>query len=273
MRPWIAEASQRLVNLLVLRELTRLVAHWKALDAANRRALRIALPIVAIALAAAAGYALWNLGERKQAMRLAACGAGEEATRERRHQTAVSLLTQCLDAAGRSAQERAHAFKLRAWSHARLGRPTAAASDQEAAFALVPGTTYRDLLDYAVYLRDAGRPADSLQAVLAAERVEGGRISMMTQYHKGWILQELGRHAEAVEAFTTGLVAQPSYAFAYWRRGLAYERMGERRRAAADFAQCAQLLTTGKATPSEGETVAAIRAKLREYGLHDKFPL
>ena len=273
-RPSLGEITQRLVNLVVLRELTRRVQRWKAQDAANRRALRIVLPLVVITIVSATGYALWTIAERKhQAARLAACGEGYESARQGRHEVAVSQLTQCLSAFGQSPQDRSHAYKVRAWSQARLGRHAAAAEDQEAAFALQPAAGYRDFLDYALYLRDAGRSGESLQAILAAERLEAGRTSMMTQYHKGWILHELGRHREAIQAFSAGIPLQPSYAFAYWRRGLAYERLGEVKLAARDFEECARLLAAGKLTPPGDELLGGIRAKLRQYGLGDKYPL
>ena len=142
------------------------------------------LPIVAIAVVSAAGYALWGLGERKQAMRFAACSEGEEAARERRHEAAVSLLTQCLNAAG-PLRAGPRACVQVARLEPRAPRTAELRGERPGGrLRAVPGTSYRDFLDFAVYLRDAGRAVDSLQAVLAAERVEGGRISMMTQYTK-----------------------------------------------------------------------------------------
>jgi tetratricopeptide (TPR) repeat protein len=231
------------------------------------------LPVIVVALAAAAGFALWTFAERKEAARALACDQGTEAARQGRHDSALTLLTECLAASSVPTEKRAYAFKVRAWSHSRLAQATLAVQDQEAAFGLVPASEYRDFLDYALYLRDAGRAAESLQALLAAERAEGGRVSMMTQYHKGWILQELGRNREAVEAFSKAIPVQPSFAFVYWRRGLAYEDLGEKKLAAQDFERCARLLTAGKVTQAGKDLFPAIRAKLREYGLQDKYPL
>jgi tetratricopeptide (TPR) repeat protein len=237
------------------------------------RALKLLLPVIVVALAATAGFALWTVAERKEAARALACDQGTQAARQGRHDSAITLLTQCLAASSVLSEKRAYAFKVRAWSHSRLAQAALAVQDQEAAFGLVPASEYRDFLDYALYLRDVGRTAESLQALLAAERAEGGRVSMMTQYHKGWILQELGRNREAVEAFSKGIPLQPSYAFVYWRRGLAYEDLGEKRLAAQDFEQCARLLTAGKVTQAGKDLFPAIRAKLRDYGLQDKYPL
>ena len=269
----VAAATRYIMNLLVFRELRRLVRQWKAEEHFRGRALKLLLPVIVVALAAAAGFALWTVAERKEAARALACDQGTEAARQGRHDPAITLLTQCLAASSVLSEKRAYALKVRAWSHSRLAQGALAVQDQEAAFGLVPASQYRDFLDYALYLRDAGRNADSLQALLAAERAEGGRVSMMTQYHKGWILQELGRNREAVAAFSKGIPVQPSYAFAYWRRGLAYEDLGEKKLAAQDFEQCARLLTAGKVTQAGKDLFPAIRAKLRDYGLQDKYPL
>jgi tetratricopeptide (TPR) repeat protein len=241
--------------------------------AARGRGRKILLPILVVALAAAGGFALWMVAERKEAARALACDQGTDAARQGRHHAAITLLTQCLSATTVLSEKRAYAFKVRAWSHSRLAQAALAVQDQEAAFGLVPASEYRDFLDYALYLRDAGRTAESLQALLAAERAEGGRVSMMTQYHKGWTLQELGRNREAVEAFSKGIQVQPSHAFAYWRRGLAYEELGQKKLAAKDFEQCARLLAVGKVTQAGKDLFPAIRAKLRYYGLEDKYPL
>jgi tetratricopeptide (TPR) repeat protein len=269
----VAAATRYIVNLLVLRELRRLLRQWKAQEHFRGRARKFFLPVIVVAFAAAAGFALWMVAERREAARALACDQGTEAARQGRHDSAITLVTQCLAASSVLSEKRAYAFKVRAWSHSRLAQAALAVQDQEAAFSLVPASDYRDFLHYALYLRDAGRSADSLQALLAAESAEGGRVSMMTQYHKGWTLQELGRNREAVEAFSKGIRVQPSYAFVYWRRGLAYEDLGEKKLAAQDFEQCARLLAAGKVTQAGKDLFPDIRAKLRDYGLQDKYPL
>jgi tetratricopeptide (TPR) repeat protein len=109
--------------------------------------------------------------------------------------------------------------------------------------------------------------------VLSAERIEGEKVSMMTQYNKGWSLLELGRHKEAVEAFTKGLPIQPDYAFVYWRRGLAYESLGNKELAKRDFERCAELLISKNNVAAAGDLLPAMRQKLRQYGLDDRYAL
>lgn len=122
-------------------------------------------------------------------------------------------------------------------------------------------------INYALYLRKVGRFQDSLEAVLKAERIDSGNVNMMTQYNKGWSLLELGRYAEAVESFTKGVPYQPDYAFVYWRRGLAYEGLGETTRARADFEKTAKLLIEQDKVSEAEEFLPAMREKLRHYGL------
>ena len=201
------------------------------------------------------------------------CETGIKAARDGRHDQAVKLLSACLAVPGVSKEERADALEARAWSYANLKQAALAVHDQQASYALRPPTEYRQYINYASYLRSAGNAQDSLSALLAAEAMENGKISMMTQYNKGWSLLELGRYQEAVEAFTKGLPIQPDYPFVYWRRGLAYERLGDSKHAQADFAMSAKLLLEKNSVAAAGDMLPAMRDKLRQYGLDKQFPL
>jgi len=204
----------------------------------------------------------------------AMCETGTQAAREGKHEQAVVAIAGCLAQAGLSDMTRAHALQSRAWSYSSLSQYPLAVADQEAAFKLRPATDYREFINYAVYLRHVGRHEQSLYAVLSAERIQGGsKARMMTQYHKGWALLELGRHKEAVEAFTEGVPDQPDYAYVYWRRGLAHEALGDKQLAARDFERCAQLLIDKREVASAGEVVPALKEKLRQYGLDGRLVL
>ena len=203
---------------------------------------------------------------------VANCEYGVNAAREGKYEEAVKVISSCLVSPGLAVNARADALQARAWAHSKLSQDSLAVEDQEAAFKL-RSPDYREFISYASYLRRVGRHQDSLDAVLAAERTEGGKVSMMTQYHKGWSLLELGRHKEAAEAFTKGIPAQPDYAFVYWRRGLAYEGLGKKQLARRDFEHCAQLLISKNEVASAGELLPAMRAKLRQYGLDKRFSL
>jgi tetratricopeptide (TPR) repeat protein len=203
----------------------------------------------------------------------ALCRAGSEVAHSGDAAEAVSLLSTCLALPGLPEEERVDALQVRAWAYSNLGQYALAVADQEASYKLQAPTRYLQFINYAFYLRSAGRAQDSLHAVLAAEALEAGKVSMMTQYNKGWSLAELGRHREAVEAFTKGIPIQPDYAFVYWRRGLAYEGLGDRKAAQADFETSARLLTEKDNVAAAGQLLPAMREKMRAYGLDKRFPL
>jgi tetratricopeptide (TPR) repeat protein len=197
----------------------------------------------------------------------AVCEAGSDAAHAGDYEQAVSIISTCLALPGLPTDRRADAFEVRAWSHSNLGKHTLAVEDQEAAYELRKPSKYRQFINYASYLRAAGRIQDSLTAILAAERMEGDKVSMMTQYNKGWSLLELGHHREAVEAFTKGIPIQPDYAFVYWRRGLAYEGLGDKKQARADFERSATLLIEKNNVAAAGPLLPEMKEKLRQYGL------
>ena len=54
-------------------------------------------------------------------------------------------------------------------------------------------------------------------------------------YHKGWTYHEMGKFQKAIAAFSKGLETQPTYFYAYWRRGLSYEGLGDIENAQRDY--------------------------------------
>jgi tetratricopeptide (TPR) repeat protein len=81
--------------------------------------------------------------------------------------------------------------------------------------------------------RARGEYDDSLKA-LDEVASKHGRDSMPYHYHRGLTLLRMGRDAEAVEEFTTGLKFQPDYGWAKMGRACAYGRMGRLKEALAD---------------------------------------
>ena len=228
--------------------------------------MRIVIPYAAFLITAASGCS-------ESDVPAPSCEAGDSAAHNGQYELAVEALSDCLALPQQSDSTRANALQARAWSYSNLGNAPAAVADQEAAFKLQQPTAYGEFINYATYLRRVGRTQESLYAVLSAEQIEAGAVSMMTQYQKGWSLLELGRNAEAVKAFTKGIPVQPDYPFVYWRRGLAYEGLGDKRLAKEDFEQCARLLDSKEKLDAAGAYLPAIRAKLREYGLDARYPL
>jgi tetratricopeptide (TPR) repeat protein len=201
------------------------------------------------------------------------CDKGEERIRSGQFSDAVDLLSRCLAVKGLNESARARTLQLRAWAYFNLRKNMLAVSDQEAAFKIKPPSDYREFINYSLYLRRVGRYEDSLRAVRSAEEFDqkSGQVSMMTQYHLGWTLSELGRYEEAVKAFTSGIPAQPDYPFVYWRRGLAFEALDRKEDARKDFETAARFIVESKNKWEGEDLLIAIRAKLRQYGLERKY--
>ncbi len=90
----------------------------------------------------------------------------------------------------------------------------------------------------------------------------------MTQYQLGWTYQELGRHEEAIAAFSKGIPQQADFAFAYYRRGLSFESLGQKEAARADFQKVRALVATADRGKVSDKELPDIRKKLAEYGVH-----
>ncbi|HCY15701.1 MAG TPA: hypothetical protein DHV21_06955 [Curvibacter sp.] len=158
----------------------------------------------------------------------------------------------------------------RAWALYELGRLNEAIAEQEKAFAL-PAPPYRlQFANYATMLRTAGRFEESLIAIKMGEQIdkkEGKPPSMMIQYHKGWTLQEMGRHREAIEAFTAGISDQIDYPFVYWRRAASYTAIANREAAVADMRKFSELFTAEWRENSSAQRLSQYREQVRSYGL------
>ncbi|MEO9946573.1 tetratricopeptide repeat protein [Paraglaciecola sp.] len=68
---------------------------------------------------------------------------------------------------------------------------------------------------------------------------------MRFYYHLGWLQHDSGDYKKAIESYNKGLEFQSDYAFAFWRRGLAYEQLGDVEQSIADYKNAVQI---GKAT-------------------------
>lgn len=94
----------------------------------------------------------------------------------------------------------------------------------------------------------------ALAALDEAVKVAGTPQSMPYHYHRGWVLSALGRDGEAIAEFTTGLKAQPDYAWAHIKRACSYGRTGEIAQAVADQEAAVKLLEQGGAAVTQDET-------------------
>lgn len=92
-------------------------------------------------------------------------------------------------------------------------------------------------LERATDLRKAEKYEDALEEIEKHRICDKSEVEMSYHYHKGWTFHEMGEYQKAIEEFTVGLKTQPSYIGAYWRRGLAYEAMGNLDAAQNDYRQ------------------------------------
>ncbi len=159
---------------------------------------------------------------------LGICNAGEYASRNGQFSEAVELLTMCLSYSAVPDKKKASAYQARAWAYFNLNSVESAVQDQEASFSIKAPSQYHEFINYGVYLKKAKRYKESLVPFYSAAEIDkgAGQSSMMTQYHLGWSLHELGKYEEAIEELNKGIPHQPDFPFAYWRRGLAYDALG-----------------------------------------------
>lgn len=194
------------------------------------------------------------------------CQAGVAAHDKKDFPGAVLLLNQCLSG---ELTERGRVNLLRTRAQAYQGQKEfdLAIGDVNAAIALDKSRNAWPWIELAMYRRDKKLYDKALAALDEAEKRDedgpGTGPGMAVSYHRGWTLHEAGRYAEAVKSFTKGLTRQPDYAFAYYRRGLAQEALGDRAKAKKDLARAAKLNPKLWDEPDRA-------AKLGEYGLAPK---
>jgi tetratricopeptide (TPR) repeat protein len=87
----------------------------------------------------------------------------------------------------------------------------------------------------AIELRAAGSYQEALEQLELHNRCDKSPVRMSYYYHLGWTYHEMGRYEEALQAYDNGLRTQPDYLYAYWRRGLAHEALGQTEKAARDY--------------------------------------
>jgi tetratricopeptide (TPR) repeat protein len=188
---------------------------------------------------------------------------------EEKHAAAVPALTSCLERSDIPKVDRSRFLQGRAWSYYRLGKLTEAIADQERSFEVAAPSFRLEFINYAVMLRDAKRYDDSLRAIQGAERIDQQRNepSMMTNYHKGWTLQEAGRHQEAIAAFTHAVPFQPEFPFVYWRRSLSHEAQGNKSGTEDDMRIFARLYTAEWRKHSSPAQQAEYRSRAKAHGV------
>jgi tetratricopeptide (TPR) repeat protein len=92
-----------------------------------------------------------------------------------------------------------------------------------------------DYLLKAIVFREASEYQNALEYIDTYRVCEKHDVGMPYYYHKGWTYLEMGEAEESIKEFSKGIIHQPTYIFAYWRRGLAHESMGNLESAKLDF--------------------------------------
>lgn len=197
------------------------------------------------------------------------CVSGEDAIQRRAFSTALSHLTRCLEIKGRSDRDVSAALQMRASAHSQTGNPLRAVEDYRRSLELLPPSMAWDLLPLAIYLREAGKHAESLevlQRVLALdEDGPGSGPGGAVYFHLGWTLHELRRFVEAVDAYRKGIAKQPRFEGLYARRALAHDALGDTDRARADLVRAIAIGTAKGIDPNDAPD--EYRNKFVEYGL------
>lgn len=195
------------------------------------------------------------------------CQAGVAAHGRKDYESAVKKLNACLAGEVASEQGRVRLLQVRAQAYQELHQLEFAVEDQQEAINLDKTRGAWPWITMGIYRRELKQHDKSLAALREAEKRDedgpGSGPGMAVYYHLGWTLHEAGRYAEAVKAYAKGLPHQPDYRYAYYRRALAYEALGERDKARKDLARVAKL-------SRKLGVKADIALKLREYAFEAK---
>lgn len=90
-------------------------------------------------------------------------------------------------------------------------------------------------LKKAIAFREQKNFTAALEQIELHNQCDKSKVRMSYYYHLGWTYAEMGEYTKAVEAYSEGLKTEPGYPFAYWRRGLAYEKLSKAPEAQADY--------------------------------------
>lgn len=197
------------------------------------------------------------------------CLAGQTLVNTNEYSTSLPLLNDCIQGSKKNDFLRRQAFIYRAWANFSLNNYKAAVDDQKAALAISPAQNQLELMNMAVYARSIKQYQEALDFLYQAEIFDKflKRISMPTQYHLGWTLRLLGKNTDAVKVFTDAIPAQPTFNGVFYQRGLAYEALGNREAAKADFEKVREIMLKDLPTHMKDSFFPEISAKLAEYGI------
>ncbi|MDT9633780.1 tetratricopeptide repeat protein [Pseudomonas marginalis] len=202
--------------------------------------------------------------QNPQKANLAHCANQLKASKAENYPLVLQEGDLCLQKATLPASLHSLIYAVQADAYLNLKRFPEALAAKEKSMQLVVKPEPRAYLDLSAMYRAAGNPKKALELVQfnldngMGEAGKGAGFNMPTYYHLGLALTDLGQYREAAEAFSTGLQRQPDYAWAYYARGIAYDHLGNREDAKADFMKFSQIVDK-KYLEQEN------KAKLAEY--------
>lgn len=156
-------------------------------------------------------------------------------------------VTECLKSVT-SPEEKATFLRLRASAYFQLKKYPTAIVDYEEWLKLRPAKTFWDLTELIVSYRANGQAKEALKIQLKAigdhlsPQGKGFSLGMPTYYHLGWTYLELKQYHEAIESFSEGLTYQTDFVFAYARRAVAYDAIGQNIKAREDINKALKLV-------------------------------
>ena len=114
-----------------------------------------------------------------------------------------------------------------------------AISDLTRAMELRGTERFEDYVARSIMHRLSGNPSAALDDVKRAGASYPDKRKVSYYYQLGWNLYLLGRYDEAIEALTAGIVDDPGYYWTYFRRGVSYDKKGDRAKALEDLKRAA----------------------------------
>lgn len=195
-----------------------------------------------------------------------ACERGYKFAYEGVFADARDNLEACLSGVSSNLHERRRALIAMGWTKSNLDDDVGASAAYDAAFQISPASDYAEMVNASVSYKHAKRYADALKMNIAAANWESGKYaqSMMTQYQLGWSYQLNGMHEKAVEAFDKAIPYQSDFAYAYWRRAVSYEALGNAGKAKADLDTASSLFVESESSKPLKLTVRVMHQEIAE---------
>jgi tetratricopeptide (TPR) repeat protein len=206
------------------------------------------------------------------------CAAGREEFDAGRYSWSVYEYSTCLIFLPSADNVRATMLLERANVRSEISDFDNAVRDWEAAFAIRTVREWRHSVAYAYALRKAGRATESLDELSrAGPSPASPPFNGAMLYREGSMLFNAGEHARAVAVLGQSLAWIPDGTMSHWRRGLAYEKLGDLEKAKGEFEETAFWLLRKKLdysrSPQGREVLAQLRARLKLFGLSEKYQI